>query len=771
VFAPPSQTSELLLFLCTCVAGGVVWGRGRLAGRLALDYPLTLAALFLFGAGGSLAAALTSSVAGKIARPRASARTALRHALLDASSSCLAAGTAAVAWLAIDALSPALAVVAVAAHAAVYLAARAGLARAALRSVAPRAAAPSLWRSVARQAPAHACGALFAAPVAWGFSSVADRPWIYALGLLALAWAIQRGRIARLRLELRHAARSRSFYESVTRALAKIMEAKDEGTQEHVRRVRDLSVQLGQRLGLCASELQALEAASLLHDIGKLGVPEAILSKPGRLSESEVRQIRLHPELGADILDAIGFPFPLAPIVRHHHERWDGTGYPDGLAELDIPLGARILAVVDTYDALTSDRPYRTALSPAEAAEFLEDEAGRAFDPLVVRTILDCVAACGSLEAPPPRVVAAHDDRPATEPGRRSLPRAEQELQTIYDVTHASDRGLRFEEYMSVVACKLTGLVPYRTLIVWLLDPEHGVLRPAFVLGHAERALRQARLALGERLTGWCALHHRAISGTRHVVPLDRDGSRADLEGWVAESDLDALGTTLAAPMMAADRCVGVLSLYDGRDRTFGDGDRRILVTIAAHVAEATCGAPAPAEHAAVRLTDPLTGVPNARFLRLELASRIALHDEPDPGFGLMAFRTRCLERVTEQVGHTAANRMLGQIARRLASSCEERETLVRFGPDLFLVLTPLVRPGALVERWRAIIADATDTPLDVAEGLTHRVTLDGAHAAFPAEGASVEALLESLETRLRDGSCAAGAVIPFRRPAARIGA
>jgi diguanylate cyclase (GGDEF)-like protein len=323
---------------------------------------------------------------------------------------------------------------------------------------------------------------------------------------------------------------------------------------------------------------------------------------------------------------------------------------------------------------------------------------------------------------------------------------------------------------MSFVACKLACVIPYRTLVAWELDTENAALRPAFVIGHAESAVRHARLGVGERLSGWSALHHRAISGTRHVVPLDRDGSRSDLEGWLPDAELDALGATLAAPMMAADRCMGVLSLYDARERSFTDCDRRILVTIAAHAADAIRDGGERAEPPARSLTDPLTGVPNARFLRLETASRIALHDgTDDPGFGLMAVRTRCLERVTEQVGHAAANRLLGQLARRLASSCRERETLVRFGPDLFLVLTPLVRSGALIERWREIIAEAIDRPLDVAPGLTHRVTLDGAHAVFPADGATFDGLMDSIETRLRDGTTMAGSVIPFRRRAARL--
>src|SRR6185436_14283974 len=132
------------------------------------------------------------------------------------------------------------------------------------------------------------------------------------------------------------------------------------------------------------AQLNAIEAASLLHDMGKLAVPEYILNKPGPLTAAEFEKMKLHASVGADILSAIDFPYPVVPIVRHHHESWDGSGYPDGLRGSDIPIGARILSVVDCFDALTSDRPYRPRLSDADALRILHERRGRMYDPLVV---------------------------------------------------------------------------------------------------------------------------------------------------------------------------------------------------------------------------------------------------------------------------------------------------------------------------------------------------------------------------------------------------
>ena len=134
--------------------------------------------------------------------------------------------------------------------------------------------------------------------------------------------------------------------------------------------------------------MHALEAASLLHDLGKLAIPEHILNKPGRLTNAEYARMKEHAAIGADIIAGVEFPYPVAPIVRHHHENWDGSGYPHGVRGNDIPLGARILSVVDCFDALTSDRPYRGRLTDAEAVSILLERRGTMYDPLVVDTFL-----------------------------------------------------------------------------------------------------------------------------------------------------------------------------------------------------------------------------------------------------------------------------------------------------------------------------------------------------------------------------------------------
>jgi len=175
-------------------------------------------------------------------------------------------------------------------------------------------------------------------------------------------------------------------------AFARAMTARDESTHEHAQRVRRFALALAEEAGIDDERmLEAIEAAALLHDIGKLGIPDRLLNKPGPLTPDEFDQVKQHVVIGADILRAVPVPSPLALIVRHHHENWDGTGYPDGLEGEAIPVGARVLSIVDCYDALTSDRPYRLALSHGSAIAMIHERRGTMYEPAIVDAFLRIV--------------------------------------------------------------------------------------------------------------------------------------------------------------------------------------------------------------------------------------------------------------------------------------------------------------------------------------------------------------------------------------------
>ena len=174
-------------------------------------------------------------------------------------------------------------------------------------------------------------------------------------------------------------------------ALVAALEARDGYTGEHSKAVVEISTEVARNLGLSIEEAEDVERAALLHDVGKMGIPDAILSKPGSLDKGEWESMKEHPKIGEQILASIHSLAHLAPTIRAEHERWDGEGYPDGFSGRQIPLASRIVLACDAFHAMTSDRPYRKAMRPEKAIEELEKETGRQFDPQVVRVLLDLV--------------------------------------------------------------------------------------------------------------------------------------------------------------------------------------------------------------------------------------------------------------------------------------------------------------------------------------------------------------------------------------------
>src|SRR5688572_22141997 len=290
---------------------------------------------------------------------------------------------------------------------ALFLALNSGLVAIAV-ALEKRTSIGAVWRKAVSSLWMSAFGGTFAAML---MLVLARQSAVEVVILMAplpiLLYVALRHALGRAADQIDHLAKMNRVYVATIEALAQAVDAKDQVTHDHVRRVQEKSLQLAERLGVRdESQLQALKAAGLLHDVGKIGIPEHILNKPGKLTPSEFEIMKRHPAIGADILSVIGFPYPLIPIVRHHHENWDGTGYPDRIAGEAIPIGARILQVVDCYDALTSDRPYRRAMSEQEALTIVSDRSGTMYDPCVVNALLE-------LHAEAPRAVEAPRPAPA----------------------------------------------------------------------------------------------------------------------------------------------------------------------------------------------------------------------------------------------------------------------------------------------------------------------------------------------------------------------
>jgi diguanylate cyclase (GGDEF)-like protein/putative nucleotidyltransferase with HDIG domain len=764
--APAGSAWQAVWLAPLAVACGTLGARSRWLGPLTPTYPAAVAGASIGGPAVGVVMALLTALSWRAVGPWSGHTGARRSLAFELSSVALAASGSAWAFHGLRAARPGSAVVeyvgAFAVHAALWAVAVGATSRLAILvrrgSLGPRVVRRRWQRSLRYAVGAAAGGGL---ALVWGG---AEGPFLLvALAVLVLACALFNARLGEQRARRRTRLEAEAQAAAVVRGLCRLVEARDAGTIDHLRRVQRRCLDVGARLGLGGTELEGLAAAALLHDIGKLAVPEGILSKPGRLTPEEVARMRIHPEVGANVLEAIAFPYPVAPIVRHHHERWDGQGYPAGLRAEEIPVGARILAVVDSYDALTTDRPYRRALARGEALGYLEQEAGQSFDPAVVEVLLEQLEAgehdeAGERGTRPGPVAAGPTERGPTS---GSLPRAQRELQLLYEIERARERRLELEEYLTLVACKLRRLVSHRSLVVYTLDRAEAVLRAAFAMGEAAEELAGVTIPLGERLSGWAAMQRRAFVGHDHRSPIDRDGCRSDLEDRVGDG-VTELASTLVAPIVHEERVIGTLTLYDGAERRFTPEERRLLVRVAGCIAPAL-DRPALAAEGDRSLTDPLTGVPNARFLRLETDHRIALHREGDPGFGLLAFRVGGLEQVGERSGKDEADRMLCRIARRFAASCRSHETLVRLGQELFVVLSSAALSGELVERWHELRDDVERPPL-CPHGSALALRLSAAHAAFPEDGHDLDVLLEVLDGRL--GLAEQRRIVPFRAAA-----
>jgi putative nucleotidyltransferase with HDIG domain len=366
---------------------------------------------------------------------------------------------------------------------------------------------------------------------------------------------------------------------STIQALSTAIEAKDGVTSSHIRRVQTYSLALARALGVGDGDsLKAIEAASLLHDTGKLAVPEHILNKPGKLTPAEFEAMKLHVDVGADILSSIDFPYPVVPIVRAHHENWDGSGYPRGVKGNDIPIGARILSVVDCYDALTSDRPYRPAMTTAQALAIVMERRGTMYDPKVVDAfieLLPTLRAEGIAEPELQRAVTRIRDAAVTEPAPMAVAGGDAHPMAAVSVVDSLSRVMagtpRVDDLARLVTPELRAQSPGAEFVVYLASASGQRIVARATSGALVQGAHDMSIVVGERISGWVAANRQ------QVVNSD---ARLDL-GPIAQAA--ALQYCVATPMVEGDRVVGVLTGYAAT--AFGDEAARQLATLAPRLA------------------------------------------------------------------------------------------------------------------------------------------------------------------------------------------
>jgi putative nucleotidyltransferase with HDIG domain len=441
---------------------------------------------------------------------------------------------------------------------------------------------------------------------------------VQQVGLLAVALILPvvvifhltlRASFGRLEDANRHVTQIDRLYRSTVETLAMAIDAKDDVTHSHVRRVQAYASALARELGVAdESSVKAIEAAALLHDTGKLAVPERILNKPGGLTAAEFEEMKRHVEIGANILSLVNFPYPVVPIVHCHHENWDGSGYPRGIAGTDIPIGARILSVVDCFDALTSDRPYRRRLSEEAAVAILLERRSRMYDPTVVDAFIRIYRNVPLLPDVPEgqrdvlQQIARSlqgDPAPAANPGgaAQAAP-VNDAILAFVSLARLASGAVAMNDILALSTNLVQHLVPGVTGGWYLLSGRGERLAVVDAFGPAASVLRGATLRVGEKLTGWVAANRQVIVNSDAALDLGERAGRAT----------PALDSCLAVPLEAGPELVGVLSLYAGGPNAFSDDHGRLVQMVAPHLAAAI--------HAVRQQAEPAQFQP-ARELRL----------------------------------------------------------------------------------------------------------------------------------------------------------
>jgi putative nucleotidyltransferase with HDIG domain len=405
------------------------------------------------------------------------------------------------------------------------------------------------------------------------------------LPLVAVLYVTLRSSFGRLEDAHRHLADMDRLYLSTIETLAMAIDAKDDVTHSHVRRVQSYAIALANALGISDEPtIKAIKAAALLHDTGKLAVPEHILNKPGGLTAAEFEKMKLHVDVGADILSLVDFPYPVVPIVRCHHENWDGTGYPRGVAGEHIPIGARILSVVDCYDALTSDRPYRAALTDDAAIDILRSRRGTMYDPRVVDTFIAIRHDVEVSAATPPEHHQALQQISQSRTAVAELPRpvaagspASDEVLAFVSLARVASGEVTTADVLALASSLLRDLVPGATAAWYILEPAHDRLAVVDAVGPAAAAVRGMTIGVGERLTGWVAANRQVMVNSDAALDL----------GPRAAAATPALASCMSAPLVAGQTLVGVLTLYSPERKAFSDGQGRLIQVITPHLADA----------------------------------------------------------------------------------------------------------------------------------------------------------------------------------------
>ena len=582
---------------------------------------------------------------------------------------------------------------------------------------------------------------------------------LMALSVIFTGYGFVRAYFSRLHDQQDHDRELSEIRHRAIESLAAAIEAKDGSTAGHLQRVKLHATRLAESMGCPKEEIPTLEMAAVLHDVGKVGVPDYILMKPGRLTDHEFKELANHTTVGAAIVEAARFPNSVGKIVLSHHEHWDGSGYPNGLKGEEIPRLARILTVVDCFDALITDRPYRPALSIDQAVELMRQQRGKIFDPKILDLFLDEFPSVlselkKSLEEEK-LATAAHgksaidisqdwidegDEHESAlrRKALRQLIKAPDQFIAFYEILDLLGADLNFRKGLEECLRMLRTAIPYDKAGIFGFENGEYLLLAAD--GIPDHCISRMTLP-GE--------HGLVSQAATNRQPIAADACPSEIPGQKPARYLDDVRSTIVAPLLHDEKVVGTLILGATEPGSFNQEQAASLGLITRKLARTLVSCKDVEKVFVEAETDAVTNLPNARAAFRKLEDEIRRAEREGQTVGVLFMDINGLKPINDSYGHGAGDQLLVATAHKLKERLRTYDFAGRVGGDEFLAILPGISqdglPGAIESLKKAI----ADNAVKVAEGVYAQTTISIGATLFPDDSRDPEELVFLSDQRM----------------------